>query len=414
MRLPFSSLFVPAPHWHVIIMNNSKNILIVCGDWYAKPDANINIVKNIKNELISNHYSVTVLSKIYDKQDLICNNEVPFLYCFKSNDLLIRHKKEFDKLVGRRKKIKYLLRYPKFLSILLYMKAKSIRTIDEFYYIKHIRRIIKRKPFKMIIGVTFPNESIEAVSKFTKKINTAWIQLDACAESRTKRVLSNITRAIVPNNIYNNYIARNINVSNVKSSGMPNIVRPYLHKAVDNVDFPDNLINIVFLGRFYENIRSPEPLINIFEMLNDKKLALHIIGMGCEDVIESFRKKHPENVFSHGKVSAEAAFNAMQIADFLVNVDNNKEFEILFPSKINDYLSTGKPIINIYSNPNSSVLEYLAGYENVINIDSNNVEDKTIDELKVFLKRTKTVPFDEIYKKYYSSTPQYVCQLLLE
>lgn len=414
MRLSFSSQFVLAPHWHVIIMNNSKNIMIVCGDWYAKPDANINIVKNIKNELVSKHYSVTVLSKIYDEQDLSGNNEDRYLHCFKSNDTIIYQKKEFDELVGRKKELKYFIKHPKFLSIMLYMKVKSIRTIDEFYYIKHIRRMIKTKPYKMVIGVTYPNEAIEAVSKFTKKINTAWIQLDVCAESRTKRVLPNVTSAIVPNNIYNNYIAKNINLSNVKTSGMPNIVRPYLHKAVDNVDFPDNLINIAFLGRFHENIRSPEPLISIFEMLNDKKLALHIIGAGCEDVIESYQKKHPENVFLHGKVSSEAAFNAMQIADILVNVDNNKDYEIMFPSKINDYLSTGKPIINIYSNSNSSVLKYLAGYENVININSNKVEDKTIDELKAFLKRTKKVPFDEIYKKYFMSTPQYVCQLLLE
>lgn len=394
----------------------NRNVLIVCGDWYAKADGDINIARAITKELVSERYSVTVLSKVCNGQGRISDENGYRLYCFQGNEALDQFVTKYDTF-PKKKKIRSLFLHPRFLLTLLYMKIRSIRNTDELYYVKHIRSLLKKQDFSKIIGISYPNEAAEAIGKFTKKTKTVWLQLDACAESRSRRILSNVSGAVVPFEICHDYLNKSMPyMSKVRASGIPNICKPFFREADDNVVFPEDTINVAFIGRLYAEIRRPEPLLKIFDMLQDDRIAFHMIGAGCEEVLAPYQKKYPDRFFVHGEVSLEAALNAMQAVDFLVNIDNEKTHKCFFPSKINDYLSTGKPIINIYSNPDSAVLAYLADYENIYHVDADQIDSETIEGLKDFLDRTKgkTIPFEEICKLYYQSTPQYVCGLLSE
>ena len=53
-----------------------------------------------------------------------------------------------------------------------------------------------------------------------------------------------------------------------------------------------------------------------------------------------------------GRVSHTVAIQYMSEADFLLNIGNS--ISSMVPSKIFEYISTGKPIISIYSNINDS------------------------------------------------------------
>ena len=340
-------------------MNNpNNNILIVCGDWYAKTDGDTNIAKKITNKFVIDGYNVTVLSLSREKTKRIkCENGY-YLHCFSCNQKLNNLEKAFRSST-RIKKIRCMIKHPFFLLAICYMKYKSILSVNELYYYRHIRKITNRLSFSRIIAITYPNETAEAVSKFSNISKTVWLQLDVCALSRTQRIVEKVSSAIVPFPIFYFYSNNGIKgLEKIKAAGIPNIAKPVSYKSADNVVYPNKMVNIAYIGRLNEINRRPEPFLKISEFFDNTLFAFHIIGEGCEEILNDFQKNHTVNLLLHGNRSLESALNAMQTADFLVNIDNEKEYELFFPSKINDYISTGKPIINIYSNPNSFVLDY--------------------------------------------------------
>jgi hypothetical protein len=149
-----------------------------------------------------------------------------------------------------------------------------------------------------------------------------------------------------------------------------------------NKYFSENAIIILFVGRFYNDIRSPIPLLNLLERLlnySDKleeRIQLHIIGPSIID--EKLIQDRPilrNKIFFHGQVPHINAIEAMFSANFLVNIGNITLFQL--PSKVVEYMATGRPILNICNTETDSshalLLNYPLYYNWIINI-SNDIE----------------------------------------
>jgi hypothetical protein len=143
-----------------------------------------------------------------------------------------------------------------------------------------------------------------------------------------------------------------------------------------------NKIKFIFIGTLYKKIRNPKYLLRLFSKLLDTplsdKLELHFFGNieRCFDFFEPYKKLFNKKIFFHGLVNHDIAFQAMNEADFLVNIGNNTSYQL--PSKVVEYASTGKPIINIVKSDKDSTIDFFKKYpaslclvENEAKVDSN-------------------------------------------
>src|SRR5690606_335842 len=97
--------------------------------------------------------------------------------------------------------------------------------------------------------------------------------------------------------------------------------------------------------------RRPDVLLSLFrELLKTplaEKLELHFYGdiKQCAHAFEENADLLGRGVYVHGLVEREIANEAMLQADVLVNIGNQTDYQL--PSKVIDYMSTGKPVINL-------------------------------------------------------------------
>jgi glycosyltransferase involved in cell wall biosynthesis len=121
---------------------------------------------------------------------------------------------------------------------------------------------------------------------------------------------------------------------------------------------------LVFTGSLYRDIRNPSYLLKLLSgvFAENPDVEAHFYGRvnDCDDLFDAPRRQFPNNLFIHGLVTREAAAAALNQADFLVNISNRTKHQL--PSKLVDYMATGKPIINIVSIEEDNSLSFLGAY----------------------------------------------------
>jgi glycosyltransferase involved in cell wall biosynthesis len=124
--------------------------------------------------------------------------------------------------------------------------------------------------------------------------------------------------------------------------------------------------SLVFLGRLYPTIRRPDFLLKLFAALVEAQpgegYELHFYGetRECEASFVRYAHLMGRSIHVHGSVSRERAAAAMRSADVLVNLGNDTRYQL--PSKIVEYSTTGKPILNLARYPDDSSARFLADY----------------------------------------------------
>ncbi len=169
-----------------------------------------------------------------------------------------------------------------------------------------------------------------------------------------------------------------------ESSDKINVIPPLMapstqvSKILDN---HTNSIKLIFVGTLYKAIRNPHYLLHLFSKLLHSnisdKLELHFYGgiNDCQSEFTSYRSMVNKNLFLHGLVPREEVLQAMDNATVLINIGNDNMYQL--PSKIVEYVLTGKPIINIAKLSNDSSTEFLQSYPSTLILfdnQENNVE----------------------------------------
>lgn len=133
-----------------------------------------------------------------------------------------------------------------------------------------------------------------------------------------------------------------------------------------------NRISFVYSGTFYDKIRKPDYLMELMKHIIKKyDCELHIYGtiIGQESLIRlnEAKKIIGDKLILHGKINRSLVPEILSQADILINVSNSIPNQL--PSKVFEYISTGKPIINISSIDNDSSRFYLDRYPLTISIN---------------------------------------------
>ena len=108
------------------------------------------------------------------------------------------------------------------------------------------------------------------------------------------------------------------------------------------------------------------------------------------EFVDEYLSGKISNIVYHGEVSPEKADWYAQKADILINI-GNKEFNLL-PSKLIDYVSMGKPIINISQIENCATLPYMAKYPIGLQLfEEKEITENVLNKFEAFcVKKRKT------------------------
>lgn len=188
----------------------------------------------------------------------------------------------------------------------------------------------------------------------------------------------------------------------------PKIERAYRTITEEDIIFDSRYINCVYVGRLNKDTRNPRYLFQLFEALKRDSIRLHILGEE-QDNWSEYISDTSKSIFFYGTKSKEVSMNAELNANVLVNMGNSVSNQM--PSKLLEYISTGKPIVNLYKIDNCPTLEIVEKYPVYLNIFENETDfDRSLRRLRYFCikYRNFNIKYQFIKKIFYSSTVEYV------
>lgn len=228
------------------------------------------------------------------------------------------------------------------------------------------------------------------------------------------KVLKNANRIILTPKLYSEYSTSTLNKYLDKSliCEFPNIIDNSALSSNSTIEFDDTKINCVFVGYIYSNIRNPKYFLDLIVSANEN-IVFYVVGSSDFDM-SSYKKILGDRLQLVGCVSIDEAFKIMNDADVLINIGNSVINQV--PSKIFDYISTGKPIVNVCKSANCPSLEYLKKYPLSLNVfESKDVKDSDVqafDEFCIDSKGNKN-DFELVKTIYETCTPEYVANQIM-
>lgn len=163
-------------------------------------------------------------------------------------------------------------------------------------------------------------------------------------------------------------------------------------------EFPeDGKTRFVFVGRLYRRIRPPDFLLRLFATLLRKRpeigAELHFFGdmEECRESFQPYEALIGKSIFLHGPVSRERALRAVRDAAIVVNIANDTRYQM--PSKVMEYVSFGKPVLNLVRIEADSAARFLEDYPAVLNLTAGEAEPSRdqVEELIRFAVGAPTI-----------------------
>lgn len=164
----------------------------------------------------------------------------------------------------------------------------------------------------------------------------------------------------------------------------------HLPAVTRSPDGGDKTKRLVYLGTMYRNVRGPENLLTLFKKILERSaepVELHLYGnhTAYDETFNSLPRELHDHIVMHGLVDREEALSAMRSATVLVNIGNDTTYQL--PSKLVEYASFAKPIINVVSRQNDSSVAFLKRHPCVLNVigdqaDSDAAADRALSLLR--------------------------------
>lgn len=164
----------------------------------------------------------------------------------------------------------------------------------------------------------------------------------------------------------------------------PNFVEPEPAPLANPLRTEPGTVNLAYIGTLYAGIRSPDALLALFERMHAQcpALRLHLIGsvfgVGTGETVARYKQRLGDAIQTYLLMPNGQAKAAMRVADVLVNIGNTIQNQM--PSKLWDYMATGKPILGICMTRECNTLPYLTQYPNQACVFADEVnQDPTVE-----------------------------------
>lgn len=220
-----------------------------------------------------------------------------------------------------------------------------------------------------------------------------------------------LTKGIWEENVRNNFGAQL--QAKVQSVPLPNLeIEGFISIEHNLLNIDSHKINLLFAGNVYGSFRNPRAMLDIIFRINAPDVVLHIYGEGMERLVQEYGFSD-EQVVLHGRVDHETILNAMAASSVLINLGNSMPNQT--PSKVFEYISTGKPIVNFAFSESDTSLAYLKRYPLHLTIIDKGVNSEV--EAQQFLKfcrkyRNSSISPRELRELYNELLSPSVCETI--
>jgi len=399
-------------------------VLYIVDEAYPTTSANGRIVYRIIDELIKYpDIYITILARAKTEEQLQQTEyhgcpiiHVPNIHATSAEQL--------NKRLGKRKWLRYIM-----MPRTIYYRLNG----ESDYYKAELKLWIKRhlNEFDAIVANSMPFYPLEIASKFGDKKPAILYKMEPIAQylyhgdfdkgKQIEEEWDNSASAIITEGLiykfYKQYASKE-NIAKTTIAGFPCIIKREQCEVEHRLS--KDTINLVYVGKFYYQKRDPRYLFALMDKLHDKGIRLTIAGgyyysgLPKEVISKYFTNKIPYINYL-GELPAEQADALLQEADVLVHLGNRISDQM--PSKILDYISSGKPILNIYGIDDCPTLPYLERYPLAMNIkDGTEITEDLLWQISQFIcqSKGKQIPFEQIEKEYKECTAAYVGQQFYE
>ncbi len=199
---------------------------------------------------------------------------------------------------------------------------------------------------------------------------------------------------------------------------IPNLRNLSEYQAISGTYFAEDAINCLFIGNLYWEIRNPEFMLRMFERFSDDRIRLHIVGSLSynfpKSYMEEWLQKCNGRLSYKTRVSTVEALRLLNAADVLVNIGNTTKNQC--PSKVIEYISTGKPILQLSKIQGCTSQAYLKDYPLAFTVREDlPLENALVNEIEAFIlsSKNKQIPYSEVCKLYSNCTNEHAVQVLL-
>lgn len=408
------------------------NLLFVLGSVYPRDDANSNIINRIAANLISRNEGVRIFELGMNDQlmsiSVSIKNGVTIygMGDFFKTKLSHRLRSYLEGSYGRSKweRIVLLAKQPNL--VIEYVVKKILYGDIKRGYQSHLKKICAKERIDVIICVSYPILTAMAVAKSRTKLPFIYYQLDPYfshylqlnkrkALNQEKYICKRSNVILMTDLIYSEYTQSPLKeyLSKAIVLGYPAIEVSELTNAKPETKDED-FIRLAYIGTLYDDIRSPSFLFRLLKELVDRgnRLRLDVVGplVGNVEI-----PKQLKWLTYHGRLSTSESRVFAEQADILVNIGNTIYNQM--PSKIFEYFSTGKPIINLYKINDCPTLPYANKYPNCISIfESMDVSTKTCERVEAFIReyKGKLMSYDKVIEMFPEFTTSQVAHKFMQ
>lgn len=171
-----------------------------------------------------------------------------------------------------------------------------------------------------------------------------------------------------------------------------------------------DVIQLTYVGTLYRILRNPKYLCGLLVDLSGKmKIHVSFLGSGdCDDILDEAAAKTNGAIERLGMVTHDTALQYLAEADVLLSIGNNES--PMVPSKIYEYMASGKPIIHLFKYDGDPCLEPLRRYGNALLIREG--DPSGVERIPAFIANSKLLDFEGLKKKFETSTPEYSVNLI--
>lgn len=402
-----------------------KKLLVVAADYYPVENANTGIIYRLLQQL-KKQYEITVATintlqaDAEEEKDGIRIVRMPYHTLRKG--LASEKNSLFDAfaIAGKRMEGKLL--------------QKDIDMKDVYFFLKGIRKKLDLSAFDLLLSFSGPFISHYCASKIASEYHLPWtayyfdpffsnVTLNpATIEKRKKleeQTLSSAKKALLMFPTDRDYLERGVAFSaKIRRMQIPGIQGFDLKEEAEpretSKHHPSGEIHCYFFGNLYRDIRDPVQTLRLFSCCGNS-VKLFLVG-GCDhgdlsQYTALIPEEKTESIVFLGRKRREEVGELYDCADVLVNIGNRCTNQM--PSKLYEYIHTGKPIVNIYASENCPSLDCLQNYPLVFNISEREIRESpeaSADKLTEFLRSTrgKRVNHQEILEKYSDNTDEAV------
>ena len=398
-------------------MKKYKKILIVTHQYLPHVSPRTTRWKLLVDELITKGHKVTILTGMYPDFD---KNNIEILYFGNKNNInIVSNLRAKSKQVSSGDSIKKV-----FFGILKKIYRFFINYLAwpdySMYWLYQIykNRSHISKDYDVIISVSLPFSSHIAAYLINKKVKKHWIMdigdpfsLKVDAPENNRFLYSGLNKryekkfySLADNILFTHLDA----LSNHKkffdipsnklivANPISNFDKDLFNNAL-SYDYSTRPIKISYFGIFTKGVRSPNSFLELVKKNNEFVFSWYV-NEDSEKTIKSCDINDDKHSFYSHVPREEAQQLMVNSAHCLLSIGNKNPNQI--PSKVIEYLATGKPIIHFAEIDDDPVIKLSDEFDNLITINKSDEKEKLTLLIEEMINKIEKYDIDKFINKY--------------